>query len=167
MHWRRDPVDLAEIVRPAEDAVRPLLNGRDLELDLRRAGPGRCRSSATAPSSSGSLINLLSNAVKFTEDGGRIDVPARASTDDEAVLRVSDTGIGIPVEEQDELFQRFFRSSTAQSARSRAPASACRSSPRSSRPTAAGSTSRPPTSRAPRSPSGCRWRESERLTAAG
>ena len=59
------------------------------------------------------MINLLSNAVKFTEDGGEVEL-LLTEEDGEAVLKVSDTGIGIPVDEQDELFQRFFRASTAQ-----------------------------------------------------
>ena len=59
------------------------------------------------------LDNLLSNAVKFTEDGGVVQ--AVVSSDGEsATIKVSDTGIGIPLEEQDRLFQRFYRSSTAQ-----------------------------------------------------
>jgi signal transduction histidine kinase len=56
--------------------------------------------------------NLLSNALKFTPRGGT--VVARTFTDDgSAVLEVEDTGIGIPTGEQERLFQRFFRSSTA------------------------------------------------------
>jgi signal transduction histidine kinase len=59
------------------------------------------------------LDNLLSNAVKFTEDGGEITVGLE--TDGSyARLTVRDTGIGIPVEEQPGLFQKFFRSTTAQ-----------------------------------------------------
>jgi signal transduction histidine kinase len=53
------------------------------------------------------------NAVKFTECGGRVAVALGASGDD-AVLAVSDNGIGIPVAEQRRLFDRFFRASTAQ-----------------------------------------------------
>jgi signal transduction histidine kinase len=59
------------------------------------------------------MTNLLSNAVKFTEDGGRISFEVGIE-DDEAVIRISDTGIGVPADEQADLFQRFFRSSTAQ-----------------------------------------------------
>jgi len=56
--------------------------------------------------------NLLSNALKFTPAGGRVTV--RTFVDgDQAVLEIADTGIGIPENEMDRLFQRFFRSSTA------------------------------------------------------
>jgi signal transduction histidine kinase len=58
------------------------------------------------------LNNLLSNAVKFTPDGGT--VTARTSTENGVgIVEVEDTGMGIPADEQDKLFQRFFRSSVA------------------------------------------------------
>lgn len=58
------------------------------------------------------VVNLVDNAIKFTPAGGRV-VLRLSATDDEAVVEVSDTGIGIPVDEQDQLFTRFFRSSVA------------------------------------------------------
>jgi PAS domain S-box-containing protein len=60
------------------------------------------------------LLNLLTNAVKFTPPGGTVTLEARRH-DDDVVLRVRDTGVGIPEDEQDRLFTRFFRSSTATS----------------------------------------------------
>ncbi|GGN83976.1 hypothetical protein GCM10010112_62860 [Actinoplanes lobatus] len=60
------------------------------------------------------LDNLLSNAVKYTPPSGTITVTAHA-TDDTAVVRVTDTGIGIPADEYPKLFNRFFRASTATS----------------------------------------------------
>jgi signal transduction histidine kinase/HAMP domain-containing protein len=54
------------------------------------------------------LLNLLSNAIKFTPDGGRITlVAAPVNGDAEARIAVSDTGIGIAVEDQTKLFQEF------------------------------------------------------------
>jgi hypothetical protein len=112
VQWKPDPVDLVETLRPVEDAVRPLLKGRDLTLNVH--SPGRpVRVTGDRAQLERVMINLLSNAVKFTEDGGEVEL---LLTDEqgEAVLKVSDTGIGIPVDEQDDLFQRFFRASTAQ-----------------------------------------------------
>jgi PAS domain S-box-containing protein len=58
------------------------------------------------------LDNLISNAVKFSAAGGRVEV--RATHDDrEWRIDVTDAGIGIPAEEVDHLFDRFFRASNA------------------------------------------------------
>ncbi len=58
------------------------------------------------------LVNLLGNAVKFTEPEGRIDISLEVQGAC-AVLAVRDTGIGVPPEEQGQLFDRFFRSRIA------------------------------------------------------
>nr|WP_264674192.1 PAS domain-containing sensor histidine kinase [Nocardioides lijunqiniae] len=58
-------------------------------------------------------LNLLSNAVKFTPDGGAIEVGLGVDAD-QAELVVTDSGIGVPEQEQGQLFNRFFRSTLAQ-----------------------------------------------------
>ncbi|MCB8957586.1 MAG: HAMP domain-containing histidine kinase [Nocardioides sp.] len=110
--WDRGTVDLVSILPGAEDAVRAQLGRRHLTLDV-VVPPDPVRVAGDAQQLERALTNLLSNAIKFTDDGGGITVTV-ASGGGEACLSVSDTGIGIPVEEQDRLFQRFFRSSTAQ-----------------------------------------------------
>ena len=52
--------------------------------------------------------NLLDNAIKYTPAGGRVDVSA-GREGDRAVLRVSDTGLGIPADEQPRIWDRLFR----------------------------------------------------------
>lgn len=110
--WQHDTLDLATLLPPAEEAIRPQLAGRDLELSM-LAEPAPVLVLGDRVQLERALINLLGNAVKFTEDGGRIECRV-GRQDDEAWLSISDTGLGIPVEEQNGLFQRFFRSSTAQ-----------------------------------------------------
>jgi signal transduction histidine kinase len=58
------------------------------------------------------LQNLISNAIKFSHAGEQVTVQL-GQDDTEVILAVSDTGIGIPEDEQDQLFSRFFRSSLA------------------------------------------------------
>jgi PAS domain S-box-containing protein len=107
-----EPIDLGELVRPTEDATLQMLKGRDLVLSIEPPSKpvfvvgDRSKLERV-------LTNLLSNAIKFTEDGGQVEVLI-TEQDGEAVIKVSDTGIGIPADEQAELFQRFFRASTAQ-----------------------------------------------------
>ena len=52
------------------------------------------------------VLNLVSNAVKFTPDGGRVDVAA-ARDDADVVIRVSDTGVGVPPQDRERIFESF------------------------------------------------------------
>lgn len=53
------------------------------------------------------LNNLLSNAIKFTPEGGRVRVRAELRGRTQFALVVEDTGIGIPLEEQERIFEKF------------------------------------------------------------
>ncbi len=52
------------------------------------------------------LLNLLSNAVKFTPEGGRVEVKA-VMADGSVEFSVSDTGVGIAPEDQEQIFEEF------------------------------------------------------------
>jgi len=56
--------------------------------------------------------NLISNAIKFTPRGGTVTVSMK-NVNDQVVISITDTGMGIPADELDQLFARFFRASTA------------------------------------------------------
>ena len=60
------------------------------------------------------LLNLGSNALKFTPAGGRVTVRVTVAADDVVRIAVEDSGMGVPEAEAHRLFERFFRSSTAQ-----------------------------------------------------
>lgn len=104
--------DLRDVVRDGHDVVAPSWSRRTLTVDL-----GLPEEPVPMVGDRDMMervvVNLVGNAVKFTPDGGRVAIVLRRDGD-EAVLEVSDTGIGIPLEEQDRLFTRFFRSSAAQ-----------------------------------------------------
>lgn len=110
--WERGSFDLTTILPGAEDSVRAQLAGRDLRL-VTVATDEPVPVVGDKVQLERVLTNLLSNAIKFTEDGGQVSVSVTVA-DGEASLVVSDTGIGIPEDEQGGLFQRFFRSSSAQ-----------------------------------------------------
>ncbi|MBD0338405.1 MAG: hypothetical protein ICV67_03860 [Thermoleophilia bacterium] len=102
-------VDLAEVAADCLEESRPTAHEADVEVVLSAAGavlvPGdRARLAQL-------LDNLVSNAIKFTPAGGRVEV--RVTGWSEAVLEVSDTGIGIPPGEEGGLFERFSRASNA------------------------------------------------------
>lgn len=58
------------------------------------------------------LTNLLSNAIKFTPEGGRVRVSSRIWEERGFEICVEDTGIGIPMHEQDEIFEKFRQGTT-------------------------------------------------------
>ncbi|WP_460555291.1 PAS domain-containing sensor histidine kinase [Ferruginibacter profundus] len=58
------------------------------------------------------ILNLLSNAIKFSPEKGIITI-ASATKQDEIVITVKDSGIGISKEDQEHLFERFFRGTNA------------------------------------------------------
>ena len=80
----------------AEKQVRLTLEGSDTML---RGVPELLR---------GIVYNLTDNAIKYNHPGGSVTVTVSRQKD-EAVLTVSDTGIGIPEGEQDRIFERFYR----------------------------------------------------------
>jgi two-component system phosphate regulon sensor histidine kinase PhoR len=60
------------------------------------------------------LQNLLDNAIQYTPSGGRIKVEASANAH-EATVTISDSGIGIPLADQERIFERFYRVDAARS----------------------------------------------------
>ena len=104
-----EDVDVAALVADCAQSVTPYAESRGVSLVL---DTEPLTLSADTLRLSQLLNNLLSNGVKFTPDGGTVTVRTRRE-DGLGVLEVEDNGMGIPAEEQDKLFERFFRSSLA------------------------------------------------------
>jgi len=104
------PVDVRELVARVAETIAPSIARADLELvvDLDSV----VDLMADADQLERALLNLVSNSVKFTPPGGEIEISSCVVGDDFA-LSVRDTGSGIPREEQEHLFTRFFRSTQA------------------------------------------------------
>jgi PAS domain S-box-containing protein len=102
-----DPVDIEAVVRAAIESIRPIARGREvaLQVDISLAG---AQVSGEAAKIDRVLMNILDNAVKFTPPGGAIDAQARVRGH-AVVIDVTDTGIGIRRDEQDRIFDRFYR----------------------------------------------------------
>ncbi len=64
------------------------------------------------------VVNLLTNAIKYSQEGGAVEVSLYADQD-KVLCQVRDSGVGIPEEFQDKLFERFSRASTSGGARTR------------------------------------------------
>src|SRR3989440_1532608 len=103
-------VDLNRIVEECVEASSPVADSKGIDLRLQAR---RLPKLAGDPVRLAQVLdNLVSNALKFTPSGGSVEVRLRAE-EGLAVLELEDTGLGIPEEEQERLFERFFRSSNA------------------------------------------------------
>jgi two-component system CheB/CheR fusion protein len=103
---RRQPVDLAEVLRHAVETARPLAEAREQTLRA-EIPPEPLPLEGDATRLEQVFSNLLRNAVKFTEPGGRIELSAGRQGDTQAVVRVRDDGVGIPADLLPRVFDLF------------------------------------------------------------
>jgi len=95
----------ADVVGAVEGLIVPQARARDLTLDV-RANRADLVVRADAERLRQVLLNLLSNAVKFTEPGGRVSLSCEPR-DGHAAFAVRDTGIGIPADQLERIFEPF------------------------------------------------------------
>ena len=100
-----DRSDVLAVAQECKTALEPMardgritvsISGDDAQVAM---APGRLREL---------LTNLMENGIKYNEPGGRVDVGVR-QTDGREFITVADTGIGIPKEAQERVFERFYR----------------------------------------------------------
>jgi PAS domain S-box-containing protein len=102
---QKEPVDVATLVARAVEGSRPLIEAR--RHDLKVALPDEPMRVEADPTRMAQVLwNLLNNAAKYTPEGGRIWLTA-AKEGGEAVIRVRDTGMGIPPELLPKMFDLF------------------------------------------------------------
>jgi signal transduction histidine kinase len=104
------PLDLAEVIDRVLATVGAAATKGSVVLELDVRGPLPVRGDGAQLDRV--VENLLTNAVKFTPAEGTVTVRAERRGD-QAVLVVADTGMGIPADEQQALFVRFFRGTNA------------------------------------------------------
>ena len=103
---QRVPVRLDELAREIVTELVPQADAGRIDLGVAAAQPATI---AGDPDAVRTLLrNLVDNAVRYTPAGGRVDVTVE-STPGEARLTVSDDGPGIPPEERQRVFDRFYR----------------------------------------------------------
>ncbi len=122
MQLQREPVALGDVVDRAVSLYRDVADAKDVELHVAgaNAGADAARTDVESGFSRTDLVhgdrtrleqvaaNLIDNAIKYTPAGGRVDISV-AREGDRAVLRVQDTGPGIPPDEVPRIWERLFR----------------------------------------------------------
>jgi signal transduction histidine kinase len=109
-----EPIDLTDLVRQTVELYEDLAEERGVTIETRTA------EDLTVPVDRNRirqvLANLLDNAVKYTPRGGQVAIGAERRGG-EAVVRVADTGVGIPPEELPHIWDRLYRGDKSRSTR--------------------------------------------------
>ncbi len=91
-----------------------VLRGQKHQVQLRNEVPEHCAVIADRRRLEQILINLVDNAIKFNKPQGEVSVSATVE-DEQTIIRVRDTGVGIPAEHLPRVFERFYRVDKARS----------------------------------------------------
>ncbi|MEP7382076.1 MAG: HAMP domain-containing sensor histidine kinase [Gemmatimonadota bacterium] len=106
MALTREPVDLADVARHTLELYEDVAEERGVQLDV--SGVPSLVVPLDRNRMRQVLANLTDNAIKHTPAGGRVTIVASAEGDD-VVLRVDDTGVGIPADELPHIWERLYR----------------------------------------------------------
>jgi signal transduction histidine kinase len=104
------PMDLGDIIAEVGELYAPIAEDRGLRLVLHAAAVAEVAQVAgDRDLLFEAVANLVDNAMKFTPAGGQVTLEVDA-TPRGAAIRVTDTGPGIPLQERENVFRRFYRS---------------------------------------------------------
>ena len=106
------PVDLGKVVLATQTPLIPLTKEKDVRLSLKLEED--CRVLATEDDLFHIVFNLEENAIKYNVPGGSVEISLQQD-DKQVTLQVSDTGIGIPEADRENIFNRFYRVDKARS----------------------------------------------------
>ncbi|MFG1245573.1 sensor histidine kinase [Xanthobacter flavus] len=107
---RDEDIDLAQSARQVLEGLAHLAVERDIDLGLDVNAPAVTRGDGAMMREA--VVNLVENALRYTPNGGTVTVTVDGGAGEagpEAVLVVEDSGPGIPLDERDKVFERFYR----------------------------------------------------------
>ncbi len=102
--FNREPILFSEVIGGYINEVAPVEKHLSVQVDI----PPGLRLYADRTALHDIFINLLSNAFKFTDGGGQISIGA-SQEDQSILLKVSDTGMGIPADKLQKIFDEFYQ----------------------------------------------------------
>lgn len=108
----KEAINLYSVYRRVEDML--MISARTKNISLNCNADETIKIAANADYIKQIILNLVDNAIKYTPENGDVNVKIFADKDD-AVIKVSDTGMGIPKEDQARIFERFYRVDKARS----------------------------------------------------
>ena len=106
--YKQELVNLEDLVSIIVDSSQELLKMKKMELTVDK--PEKPLSQVSVDREKMELViqNLLENAVKYTPEGGKINISI-SGDDKNIIFKIKDTGVGIPDDQHDRIFTKFFR----------------------------------------------------------
>ena len=101
----KEQIDLYDLTDVVLERLKPKAHAKNVNLELK--GESVCIT-GIRPVIDEMIYNLCDNAIKYNKDNGKVTVKI-SKCDSHAVITVKDTGIGIPKEHQQRVFERFYR----------------------------------------------------------
>jgi signal transduction histidine kinase len=114
MKLQREPADLCQLAREVVELYEYV--AEEKKVAVRTELPAPCEAPVDRIRMRQVFANLLDNAIKYTPAGGSVTISVRDESG-QAIARFRDTGIGIPVEEQDKIWSRLYRGDKSRSQR--------------------------------------------------
>lgn len=112
MDLHRDEVQLADVLELQVQQIMPLADRKNIDLRIEPLARPLPSMQQDRGKINQIVTNLLSNAIKFTPEGGRVRIAALRTDPEFIEFSVEDTGIGIPLQEQEHIFEKFRQGST-------------------------------------------------------
>ena len=106
------PVDVVSLAERLLQDYHERFREKGLLASVEHRGPVHARADARALEQI--LVNLIDNAIQYSDEGGHVVIRAEAA-EDRVVVQVEDDGIGIPAQDRDRIFERFYRVDKARS----------------------------------------------------
>ena len=106
--------DLCQLAREVVELYEYVAEEKKISITTDLAGP--CEAPVDRIRMRQVFANLLDNAIKYTSEGGRITISVR-SEGNSALVSFRDTGMGVPLEEQDKIWTRLYRGDKSRSQR--------------------------------------------------
>jgi signal transduction histidine kinase len=114
MALHREPIDLNDLIRQSVELYEDVAEERGVEI--RTNVPATLAAEVDRNRMRQVLANLIDNAVKYSASGGVVEIAAHRDKRD-AVVTVSDTGVGIPADELPRIWDRLYRGDKSRSTR--------------------------------------------------
>lgn len=102
---QKENVSLYALAENVKTRLSSLAESKNVQIELTGS---HCEISGISHILDEMIFNLCENAIKYNKENGKVDISIK-ETDSNVLLTVSDTGIGIPEEAQERVFERFYR----------------------------------------------------------